>query len=214
MLDMVSIDLVDLVYKFRKEEKEQHQRVECVYWVTDLTRCPLKRTYEFKYPELIAKDVFSPIFIMGDLAHRGVESLIKEFFLNAASVEVEGSRELTLPNGRKVIIRGRVDAIIDLGEGSSVGVEVKTARADLGIPQQHHIDQVRIYNWLFNLSYSILFYVTPDRVTQFEVRDRAAEEEIIERITSSTYPRYPWECSYCPFSVLCPHKKVLNDRHR
>ena len=214
MLSAMSIDLVDLVYRFRKEEKEQHQRIEGVYWVTDLTRCPLKRTYEFKYPELTAKDVFSPVFIMGDLAHRGVESLIKEFFLDAASVEVEGSREVSLPNGRKVIVRGRADAIIDLGDNSKVGVEVKTARADLGIPQQHHIDQVRVYNWLFSLSYSILFYVTPDRVTQFEVRDSVDEEEIIERITSTTYPRYPWECSYCPFSVLCPHKKAHDVRHR
>ena len=211
---MANIDLVDLVYKFRKEEKEQHQRTEGVYWVTDLTRCLLKREYELKYPELVAKDVFSPVFIMGDLAHRGIESLIKEFFLDAASVEVEGSREVVLPNGQKVIIKGRADAIIDLGEGIKVGVEVKTARADVGIPQPHHIDQVRIYNWLFNLKYSILFYVTPDRITQYEVSDRVSEEEIIERITSTTHPRYSWECSYCPFSVLCPHKKTGNERYR
>ena len=166
-----------------------------------------------EYPELSAKEVFTPSFILGNLAHWGIEAFLKDRLGDNVEVEVEGSRDVVLPDGRKVVVRGRADAIIRLGDGTKVGVEVKTARSDTGIPQQHHRDQARIYNWLFDLKETILLYVTPDRVTQYEVTDRVNEQEVIARILDSTYPRYSWECSYCPYAVLCPYKKSSNSKH-
>ena len=202
------LDIVKMIYEANREEREKHKREENVYWVSDLVRCPLKRIYEMIYPELSAKEVFTPIFILGNVAHWGIETFLKERLGDKVSIEVEGSREVTLPSGRSVVIKGRADAIIQLNENERIGVEVKTARSDTGIPQQHHKDQARIYNWLFNLEETILLYITPERVTQYEVTDKVTEQEVIARILDTNYPRYSWECGYCPYSVLCPYKKT------
>jgi len=200
------LDIVKIIYEANKEEREKHRREEGVYWVVDLVRCPLKRVYELEYPELIAREVFTPVFILGNLAHWGLQKFLSDRLGDRVSVEVEGSRVVKLPNGREVTVRGRADVVVKGGE-EDVGVEIKTTRSDTGLPQPHHVDQVRIYNWLFNLGYSILIYITPDRVTQYEIYTRVDEGEVVSRILESRYPRYEWECSYCPYSVLCPHKR-------
>jgi len=206
MKDTEPIDLVRLIYQLKLKELKEHQRQESVYWVTDLVRCPLKRYFEITYPEIIASQVFTPTFIQGDLIHKGLEKLLKEAYPEGrVEVEVDGVKDVVLPDGRKVSVRGRADAIISLKD-NRIGVEIKSLRSDIAIPLQHHVDQVRAYNWLFNFPYSILIYITPERVTQYEVSDRFGEGEVIERILSKEAPRYSWECSYCPYSVLCPHK--------
>ena len=202
-----SVDLVGVLYELKRREREEHVREEGVYWVSDLVRCPLKREFEFRFPELVLSHLFSPPLILGDLIHRGLEAVIRDYYGDSASVEVEGEKEVRLPDGRVVRVRGRADAIVDFG-GVRVGVEIKSVRADMDFPLPHHVDQVRIYNWLFGLDHSVLVYVTPERVTQFPVLDRVDEGEVVERITDDNAPRYGWECGYCPYSVLCP-KKVL-----
>ncbi len=201
------VDLVEVLYGIKRREREEHVREAGVYWVSDLVRCPLKREFEFRFPELSLSSVFLPWLIVGDLIHRGLESVISEFFGPDASVEVEGEREVRLPDGRVVRVRGRADAVIVRG-GVRVGVEIKSVRGDMDFPLAHHVDQVRIYNWLLNLDHSILVYVTPERVTQFNVNGRVDEEEIVERILDKDAPRYQWECSYCPYAVLCPNKVI------
>ncbi len=199
------IDLIELIYSIKKREKEEHVREPGTYWVTDLVRCPLKREYEVKYPELTLTQIFSPPLILGDLVHRGLESIIKEVYGDDVSVEVEGEKELKLPSGESVKVRGRADAVLSLGN-SRIGIEIKSVRGDMEFPLNHHVDQVRIYNWLFDLEKSVLIYITPERITQFEVSDRVNEGEVVERILSNKAPRYSWECSYCPYAVLCPKK--------
>lgn len=204
----LSLDVVSLLYELSRKEREKHIRKPEVFWVTDLVRCPLKRDYELRFPELVESNVFTPTFILGELIHKGLEALLKEVMPEEVEVEVEKEQEVMLPNGSKVFLRGRADVIVKVG-GEYLGIEIKTSRSDVRIPQEHHVDQSRIYNWLFNLKASILLYVTPDRVTQYVVDGRATLEEVVERILSSKYPRYEWECRYCAYSVLCPYKVVL-----
>lgn len=199
------LDIINLLYLVSKEEKEKHPRKPDTYWVTDLVRCVLKREYELKYPELVEKEIFTPVFILGTLVHRGLQDLLKNVMREEVTTEVEVSQEVTLPDGRKVVVKGRADVIVKIGD-EAIGVEIKTARSDYDLPKPQHLDQARIYNWLFNLSQTILIYVTPERVTQYVVSDKASEEEIINRITSEKAPRYDWECRYCSYSVMCPYK--------
>ncbi len=201
----VSIDLVDLLYRVSKEEREKHKRSPSTYWITDLLRCTLKRDYELRYPELSESEVFMPFFIVGTLVHRGLQGLLREVMPNDISTEVEREREIVLPNGEVVCVSGRADILIKVGE-ELVGVEIKTSRSDLGLPKQHHVDQARMYNWLFNLKRTILIYVSPDRVTQYVIEDSASNEEVVERVISRKIPRYEWECKYCIYSVMCPYK--------
>ena len=194
------LDLVSLLYEWSKEEAEKHQRELGTFWVVDLVRCPLKRDFERKYPELSSSLIFRPNLLLGRLVHLGLEKLLSER-VEDVRVEVEGEREVYVETG-KVKVRGRIDIII--GE---IGIEIKTARADFSMPQQHHVDQLRAYNWLFDLSGGILIYVTPDRIAQYEVMETMEEGEIKERILSDKAPRYDWECVYCIYNVLCPQKR-------
>lgn len=200
------IDVVDLIYSHARAEREKHKRERGVVWVTDLVRCPLKATYEELYPELSLQDVFKPSLIVGALIHRGLEGLLRELVRGfVVETEVEESKEVMLRDGSLVTVRGRLDVVLS-GDFGRVAVEIKSSRSDRGIPQRHHVDQVRGYNWLADLTGSILLYVTPTRIAQFYVEDRMDTSEVVDRATSKKAPRYGWECAYCAYSVMCPSK--------
>lgn len=202
------LDLVNLLYNYVKAEREKHKREPGVLWVSDLVRCPLKRVYEERFPEIALSDMFKPSLVLGTLLHKGFEGLLKELLKEyTVQLEVEGSKEVLLESGEILVIKGRVDLLLTRGD-ERVAVEIKSARSDRGIPQEHHVDQVRAYNWLLNLERSILIYVTPDRVTQFYVDERMSDSEIASIAASRKAPRYSWECSYCSYSIVCPNKIV------
>lgn len=205
------LDIVKLIYELNREERERHVRKPNVYWVTDLVRCSLKRDYEIKYPELSLREVFIPFHISGSLIHRGLQEILKERFGDSVETEVEYFKELSLHDGSKVVVKGRADVIISSDDGR-VGVEIKTSRSDMNIPHEQHLEQVMIYNWLMDLKYSLLVYITPERVAQYTVFERFSESEVINRVVSTALPRYVWECSYCVYSVLCPYKKSITSK--
>lgn len=200
----------ELLYEYRRRELEKHIRQENVYWVTDLCRCPLKRIYEFEYPELILQEIYNPSYILGDLVHLGLEELLKQLskegHLNYdIDVEVENEKEINI-DGKKIKVRGRADILL---KGDDVlGIEIKSARGDTGMPHEHHILQCKIYSWLFDTSKFILLYITPDRVAEYEVKERASEDDIVNLIKDTRAPRWSWECRYCRFAVLCPFKSL------
>lgn len=160
-----------------------------------------------RYPEISSYEIMSPPSILGELVHRGLQAILREIYGADVKTEVEGEKTVALPQGGVARVRGRSDAIIERG-GRRVGIEIKSSRTDYGIPLEHHVDQARIYNWLFDLEETYLVYVTHERVAQYRIRDRASEQEVVIRLTSTTYPRYSWECSYCVFSIICPYKKT------
>jgi len=210
---VTGLDLTGLLYEYFKDEQAKHSREPGVYWVTDLVSCSMKRWFELKYPELVLANLFNPVAVLGSLVHAGLGQLLSRI-LEAESarvdLEVESSLELNLesivPGSGRAVVKGRADAIATARDGARYGIEVKTSRSDLSLPMEHHVDQVRIYNLIFNLERSYLLYVTPDRIAQYEVADRMSEEEIAKRILEAKTPRYAWECKYCPFAVLCPSK--------
>jgi len=205
---MEGVDVIYELYNFLRQEREKHQKEPGTVWVTDLVSCSLKPKYMSMYPELAASDVFNPPTIVGTLIHRGLEELLKNIFGEKqfkVDVEPETSVELELPAG-KVVLKGRADVILTSPQGAKIGVEIKSMRGDMPTPLEHHIDQVKFYNYMFGLEKTVLVYVSPDRVTQYEVSEKASQEEILRRLAEPATPRYPWECKYCPFSVLCPNK--------
>ncbi len=189
--------IIEIITEWRLRELEKHRKLreEGAIEVTDLIRCPLKREFEEKYPELYKASAYTPATILGSLVHLGLENILSSE-LNA-EVEVKGEKAI----GEHRIV-GKIDAKI-----GKVGIEIKTSRADFEIPYEHHVLQARIYNWLFDLEKTILVYITPDRITEYVVDDEINEDEIIKLIVDKTAPRYDWECKYCHFSLLCPNKK-------
>ncbi len=198
----------EILYKLRLEDAKKHLRKEKEFYVTDLVRCPLKMEYELKYPELVLQQIYNPSTILGDAVHKGIEQILVEakdlkLLDGSVEIEVEGSKKVD-----DYVVKGRIDAIIYRDNEQRIGVEIKYARSDLGLPLQHHVMQVKIYNWLFDLNETILIYLTPDRITEYRVNERVDEYEILGLITSRQAPRWGWECSYCVFSVLCPNKRT------
>ena len=194
--------IVEELFRSKVEESKKHVKGEDEVYVTDLTRCPLKAKYEQMYPELKEAENYSPAAVLGDLVHRGLEAFLKEKF--NAEVEVEGSKTVQI-DGRAITVKGRADALTP-----EYVIEIKTSRADRGLPLEHHVLQVRFYLWLFNRKKGLLLYVTPDRVTEYEISDPPDEAEVLrhlEDLLRVRYaPKFKWECNYCPFSVLCPNK--------
>lgn len=206
------LDVVAELYRFFKEERAKHERRPSVYWVTDLVSCSLKSRFSQEYPELELAQFFNPTLVQGALLHKGLEAVLKELLEARGAkvgVEVEASVEVdlssALPSAGRAVLRGRADLVVELGD-ERVGVEVKSARGDALLPLDHHVDQCRIYNFLFNFNYTCLVYVTPERIAQYEVVERGNVEELARRILEPKAPRYSWECRYCPYSVVCPSK--------
>ena len=177
--------ITEIVISWRLRELEKHERDGI--WVTDLIRCPLKREFEEKYPELHRASIFAPNMILGSLVHVGLENILSSE-LNA-EIEVKAEKYI----GEHKIV-GRIDAIV-----GKVGIEIKTSRADIDIPYEHHVLQARIYNWLYDLEKTVLVYVTPDRFTEYCIEDKASEDEILKLIVEKRAPRYDWECSTATF---------------
>lgn len=187
--------IVKLLVKEAFKEAENHERLDNEFWVTDLCRCPQKTYFEREIPEL--KKHFLPIYVVGNLIHLGLQTILRDL-LNA-EIEVKKSRTV---NG--YVVTGRIDAL--LGE---YGVEIKFSQSDEYIPYEHHVLQCKIYNWLFDLTETILIYVTPQRIAEFEITDRVSDQYVVNLIENTNIPRFKWECKYCEYDIICPHKVRL-----
>jgi len=80
----------------KKSEKEIH--------VTDLVRCPLKREFEIKYPEMIT--LLEPAVTLGSLIHIALEEILK----NKCNAQVEVEKKVEIGD---VTLIGKIDAIVD-----------------------------------------------------------------------------------------------------
>lgn len=209
--------IVELLYKWRIEEQLKHPRHPRVIYVVDLTRCPLKREFELKFPELAKHDLMSPSSISGTLIHSGFESFLERYAVKEAYrvfTELELVKVVNV-EGEEYVISGRLDALLVPEKSSdSLVVELKTSRSDASIPYEHHILQAQIYAWMAEASDGILVYFTPERIVEFSLKTlnkpRLSTEDIEklvkETLSVSPTPRYEWECKYCKFANICPSK--------
>jgi len=195
-------------YKIKDLEKHL-PRESNVYYVTDLVRCSLKREFELMHPALAYAGILNGRTFLGEVVHKGIERILKEVFGDAVRTEDEGlEREKTIEvDGTTYIIRGRVDAIL----GVDTGIEIKETISESKLPFHHHVEQAMIYNWLYSFRRTILLYITPGGIFEYEVDDRVTDAEIAKRIREKKAPRYPWECRYCEFAHICSVYRTLSE---
>jgi len=170
-----------------------------IVYVTDLVSCPQKRHYRMIYPELVFH--FEPIFILGNLIHLGLESVLKE---EGYDIEVEFEKIFNI-EGEEYIVKGRVDAISE-----TEIVEIKSTRSDINIPLEHHILQLQLYLNLLNKEKGILIYITPERISEYQISKKEIDitRLLMETVKNTIHPRWSWECKYCTYAKLCPYKVV------
>jgi CRISPR-associated exonuclease Cas4 len=204
--NLKNLSLTQALFKSRFNKKHEKKDANTIY-VTDLLYCPLKPKMREQFREISLADVYNPAALQGSLIHESVEGILAKE-LNA-QIEVEASKEVKLEDNVYKVV-GRADAVI----GDTI-IEIKTSKGDANIPVKGHVQQLRIYMNLLNVFHGVLLYVTPDRVTEFHVDDKITDAELKELVTgfltAMNTPREKWECKYCVFSKLCPHKVNSNE---
>ncbi len=203
------LSIVNLLYSWRMDEarKRLEEKLDNEIYVTDLIYCPLKYKYQKIYRELALGVAFNPVALYGEIIHQGLERLLSILFgVDNIRVEVEYKKTIYLNlDNNTYIIKGRVDAVV----GDYV-IEIKSSSSDKNLPYEHHIIQTKIYLWLSNLNKALIIYITPNRIVEYQVEGAISDRELIglveNIITCQQTPRYPWECRYCTYSILCPSK--------
>ena len=206
--------LSDVIYRWNLMDFLEYANRPCnngvCIGVSELVYCSNKYYLRRKYPELVlAENLYASWAVYGRLIHRGLQGLLRE---HGFETEAEVSKKLFI-EGLLVTINGRIDAL-GLWRGLRTAIEIKSSRSDSELPRQQHVLQLRIYMNLAKASQGILIYVTPDRVTEYNIAEPISDPElkvlIQETINNTRHPRYDWECSYCSFNHLCPYKKTMN----
>lgn len=217
MYDVQASDITELLYKLQLREFEEHFKKVRGYmglriWVSALTQCPRKWFYILRFPELSQVE-FKGFFVLGKAVHMGLQQLLEEYYpslgYDRVESEVEVEKQVQLDDGKVVLLSGRVDVIAYRGDEKIV-YEFKTARSDIGLPHEQHVLQLKIYMNMVNANKGILLYVTPDRVAEYKVDTYISDDELkklVDWFMKADTPRYDWECSYCPYAVMCPVKR-------
>jgi len=203
-----NLSLTQTLFKKRFNDKKNHEKKDSnTIYVTDLLYCPLKPRLREQFKELTLAEAYNPSTLQGSLIHESVERILIEE-LNA-EVEIPVTKEITI-DGEVYKLVGKVDAKKD-----NVIIEIKTSKTDVGIPKEEHVLQLRIYVNMLNAEHGILLYITPDRITEFYVDTGISDDKLIELVQDYIYtiriPRHEWECKYCVFAKVCPHKVSVNE---
>jgi len=186
--------------------------VERVVRVHELIYCPLKFKFAEEYPQLAER--LDPRLLLGALVHIGVGRIFREEIdVGHAKFEVL----LWAKVEDSTIVAGFADIVDHLRARI---IEIKYASSDLSLPHPHHVLQVQAYLALaaaMGLDYrGELWYFTPQRVAIFEVPPHKGDPiaALKALLHDDRAPRYDWECQYCPYAILCPHKVVNNKGRR
>ena len=205
----------ELLYRIALEQDLQHLEDRSQYnmvsiSVTDLVACSHRYRLSMKYPELKIQGNYSPTLILGRVLHTGIESIVKKYWENAR-IEAPLEKIIMLDDARAVRIAGVADIVVE-GDNGKIIIEIKTSRGDHETPLEHHVKQLQIYMNLSGAAKGILFYINPDRIAEYEVNEPLTDSElaqlVLETLLDKKHPRYDWECNYCPYSIMCPYKKI------
>lgn len=208
------------IYKYQLGEYNKRLKDmtdERVIYVTDLVACPLKRRYRIRYPLLAFS--LEPRSIIGEFIHKGIQSIFETSPSDAGVTwrsEVEISTKINI-DGETYLVKGRAD-LVGYEERNGEArpryiVEIKSLRKITETPLEHHVKQLLIYLKLFGADKGILFYVSFDKIVEYEYTSKDAESvDIVElvraTISADRVPRYEWECKYCPFRKICPYSRL------
>lgn len=213
-------DVLDALLRYLKRELEERwgSRRPNEVWVTELVSCRLKPELARKYPDLLRASVYSPNAVLGTLAHWGITFIARAL---GYDVEVPVERRVIV-NSEEVIVRGRADIVAP----GKVVIDLKTGRGVREAPSSHHCLQVWLYRLILGTEKAKVLYVTLSRMCSVEVTEgdvRKALDELkvsadvddftslvqaLMRARERRVPLWHWECSYCPFSRVCPHSRA------
>ena len=175
--------------------------------VTELISCPKKRLLKRLFPEEYVKIYKNPHILLGLLAHKGFETILKEQLI---PTEVEKTIEVG-----DYIIRGKLDGYYQKN-GMKIGLELKTTRKTPNEVRLINMRQVQIYASLFDLDAMEILYISPNDykafLIQFSDNDKIDIEKTLYEYLKEKEPKFSWECNYCIFKNL-PKELISNVIH-
>jgi len=89
-------------------------------------------------------------------------------------------------------------------------LEIKYQTRIVELPQEHHLLQTRIYEWLTGLP-AELMYITPDGIKGYLAGEPLTDEEMIGLVKNPKSPMWTWECRYCSYSRFCPKSSMPSE---
>lgn len=172
-----------------------------VVFVHELCECTYKRKLRLKLIEIEKASFFNPRFLVGYF----IELAVKNSFGDHEDHPV--FKELAVDE-KQVLVYGHVDSII-----SGIPLEIKYQTDLRGIPHEHHVLQLKLYSWLMNSSYGLLFYVSPEGVKIFKIENDLNDEKVVELVKNESSPMWvEWECNYCIFERFC-ERSLMTSRN-
>jgi len=197
---MENINMLNIVLDKIKSNSMENTRARMekygdnVLYVTDLTKCPIKRKLNKNNVEYSGEVSIVPSVMIGRFTGDGIANVCKQHFGDSASQEVGKQKEIG-----NYIIRGRYDISIN-----GQIIEVKFSRYLPKGPQKHHALQCQIYCWLYDVENVLLWYFSPEGYKEYNIkRDGMDDEMIMNLIESTVYPKYQWECKFCNVKEEC-----------
>jgi len=201
----VMLDVLSIILARRYSDWRAHYpRREGEWWATDLVRCSEKREIEVRYPELAMRAVGHAPFIVGEMIHKAVYGMVEaRCIIERVKCEIEPEYETEIDTGDRVVkLRYRPDIVLTKDDRKSV-LEVKYVRSLRGIPHEHHMEQVSLYEYLIPAGEGAILYLSPEGICQVENTSPVDEKWILDRIADYIAPRYDWECKYCFYRDFC-----------
>lgn len=190
------------------QEKYKHEHLKDKIHVHDLIRCKHKSQMEAIFPELAS--TASPIFLLGEALDEFIKALVlnkKEMlFADLETTSGEFTKDITFKES-KITLIGKPDIVL-----KDIVIEIKYSRNIEDKPLDHHINQLKLYMFLTDKSKGILIYFTPQGLREYVFDEVISEEFVRELLATWASPRYEWECQYCNFRNICPHRIIPTEK--
>lgn len=184
------------------QEKYPKEGLENAVYAYELTTCQRKIEYRDRFSDAAMLDRQRWPLLKGEAVDDLINNILEEDYIT------DGSMDFKIPETEGIkFIRCRPD-VLALREPGNIPIEIKTTKSLRYGASKHHAIQANVYAQCWDAPFALLFYFSPDGRKYYRIgRDMDVNiPQLIREMDAS--PRWDWECSYCPFSHLCPFKKV------
>jgi CRISPR/Cas system-associated exonuclease Cas4 (RecB family) len=218
-LEELEIDLNALLDD-RNEEKEKKTRIIGHFWASEFGKCHRQVYYSFTCPQEHAAER-RRVFDVGNLIHAHIQALLKKRegsdYLNVWNEKYVTINDIETP----LIITGKIDTVLIPKTGEPFILEFKSVnerafKKKVSVQYSHRCQTI-LYLRSQQMSHGYVVYISKDdmRVNMLRVD---YDEELFQRLIRearyllsclqqcklpSNQPKFPFECSYCPYQKNC-----------
>ena len=199
--------------------KEDKERTIGEYYCSELSNCYRQIWFKFKNPKPVDAAT-RRIFERGNVMHEFVRNVLAR---HPDTKVIQSEQSMRIPDTETgLVIAGRFDNLIEMKQGESVLVEVKSTKSldYLTKPYPHHVMQIMPYLLIRKNMKGVILYIDNNlQIKTFEVafdwdifrqvilRARVIHKHLIENTIPpaecKTIEDKKWSCGYCNYAKEC-----------